>query len=217
MDKETSNKKADRPQPYLETYYARTISDDEWQKPKYIKICKICSIVYTDKGRYYRHLKKYDDFTIKYTCSWCNKLFSRRDTLKKHSITIHGFEDEKFATLKIKKTPTTIARPPPSTEIIKQMPTFRIIQNKGTQRLIKTTKKKKTRHTQEHFNIDNMNFNIPDPISPFPLSPETQSPLNISPSSSIDTVCTDEIGQYISSNEQIISIGRIHGIFNTNK
>ena len=111
MDKETSNKNADRPQPYLETYYARTLSDDEWQKPKYIKICKICSIVYTDKGRYYRHLKKYDDYTIKYTCSWCNKLYSRRDTLKKHSITIHGFEDEKFATLKIKKTPITISRP----------------------------------------------------------------------------------------------------------
>jgi hypothetical protein len=56
MDKEIKNKISKRFKSNVtseEIFYARKVTKEEWPRPRYIKICETCDIVYTDKNRWY--------------------------------------------------------------------------------------------------------------------------------------------------------------------
>jgi hypothetical protein len=214
MDQEIKNKNSKRLKSYVkseEIYYARKITEEEWPKPRYTKLCETCDIVYTDKNRWYQHQKTHAEYITKFICSWCNKHYARRDSLKRHSINVHGFNETKFENIKIDKPRTTPKPTESKYRILKKMPTFRIINNRGTPQLINKKQNKKTKNinkTQKiNMDIETMNFQIPEPISP----------LNPSKNNSSETLCEDEFGQFSQTNEQIISIGSIYGIFRETK
>ena len=95
------------------------------------------------------------------------------------------------------------------------MPRFRIVMGKSgsphisMERSGQIQKKKTT--------ADKYNFEVPRPISPLPPTPSSShgslNTYDVTPSTSTETTCEDEIAMYSDTNEQIISVNSIYGIF----
>ena len=233
MDKKTPYKNARRFKPGVETpkFTAKKLdqcSNQELAELHFIEypfVCEFCCLMFPTKRKYTYHCKSTHSNVVQaFICDWCKKLFSRRDSLKRHSRNIHFFEEEKFTSMTVRRNPKHNTEPPKTKTLINKM-SFKIIQDKNGQVKLKPKPNHKTDGQPEPLTkppmdgTDRFLMTLPPPISPLPPTPTystIQLDSNLSASSSTSTICEDEYLMHSDINEQIIEVSRIYGLFNAN-